>query len=160
MESKYKVIRLGKEDAKDISTLFKEVWLKAYEYPEEWRKKRAMSEEEIKKEMDQGYYYFGVRIDGKLVGVYKASITTRGCFGEQQAVLPEYCGQGVASAMYEQFFKFAKEKKCKVNYVNILIGQKSGEKMMKKYNFYKTGEPWQQIPGMWVQTYERKVEDD
>ena len=91
---KHRAIRLGKEDAKDISALYKEVWLKAYEYPKEWREKRAMSEEEIKKEMDSGYFFFGVRIDGKLVGVYKASITERGCFGEQQAVLPEYRDQG------------------------------------------------------------------
>jgi len=66
-----------------------------------------MSEEEIKKEMGSGYFFFGVRIDGKLVGVYKASIAERGCFGEQQAVLPEYRAQSVASAMYEQFFEFA-----------------------------------------------------
>jgi len=39
-----------------------------------------MSEEEIKKEMVSGYFFFGVRIDGKLVGVYKASITERGLF--------------------------------------------------------------------------------
>lgn len=158
MSKKYQVIRLGKEDAEDISALFKEVWLKSYEYPEEWRKKRTMSAEEIKKEMNHGYYYFGIRVEGKLVGAYKALITKRGCLGEQQAVLPEYCYKGVASTMYEQFFEFAKEKKCKVNYVNILVGQKSGEKMMKKFNFYKTGEQWEQIPGMWVQTYERKID--
>jgi hypothetical protein len=29
---------------------------------------------------------------------------------------------------------------------------------MKRYNFYKTGEPWEQSKGMLVQTYERKVE--
>ena len=155
---KHRAIRLGKEDAKDISALYKEVWLKAYEYPKEWREKRAMSEEEIKKEMDSGYFFFGVRIDGKLVGVYKASITERGCFGEQQAVLPEYRDQGVASAMYEQFFEFAKANKCKVNYVNILAGNEPCERAMKKYNFYKTGKPWEQSKGMWVQTYERKVD--
>ncbi|RLG32009.1 hypothetical protein DRN80_06750 [Methanosarcinales archaeon] len=155
---KRRAIKLGKEDAKDIAALYKEVWPKAYEYPKEWREKRAMSEEEIKKEMDSGYFFFGVRIDGKLVGVYKASITERGCFGEQQAVLPEYRDQGVASAMYEQFYEFAKANKCKVNYVNILAGNKPCERAMKKFNFYKTGKPWEQSKGMWVQTYERKVD--
>ena len=151
-------IILTKEDAKDISALYKEVWLKAYEYPEEWREKRAMREEEVKKEMDSSYYFFGVRIDGKLVGVSKASITERGCFGEQQAVLPEHRDQGVASAMYEQFFEVAKANKCKVNYLNILEGNEPCERAMIKYNFYKTGEPWEQSEGMLVQTYERKVD--
>jgi GNAT superfamily N-acetyltransferase len=155
---KRRAIELGKKDAKDVSALYKEVWPKAYEYPKEWREKRAISEAEVKSEMDYGYYFFGVRIEGKLVGVYKASITDRGCFGEQQVVLPEYSAQGVASAMYEQFYEFAKANKCKVNYVNILAGNKPCERAMKKFNFYKTGEPWEQSKGMLVQTYERKVE--
>jgi len=154
----HRVLLLRKEEAKDISALYKEVWPKAYGYPEEWREKRAMSEDEVKKEMDSGYFFFGVRINGKLVGVYKASITERGCFGEQQAVLLKYSDQGVASAMYTQFFEFAKANKCEVNYVNILAGNEPCERAMKKFNFYKTGEPWEQSKGMLVQTYERKVE--
>jgi hypothetical protein len=31
---------------------------------------------------------------------------------------------------------------------------------MKRYHFYKTGEPWEQAKGMWVQTYERKVAEE
>jgi hypothetical protein len=46
-----------------------------------------------------------------------------------------------------------------VNYVNILIGNEPCERAMKRYNFYKTGEPWEQSKGMWVQTYERKIEE-
>jgi GNAT superfamily N-acetyltransferase len=157
---KHRAIKLSREDAKDISALYKEVWLEAYEYPKDWREKRAMREEEIKKEMDSGYFFFGVRINGKLVGVYKASVTERGCFGEQQAVLPEYRDQGVASAMYEQFYEFAKANKCKVNYVNILAGNEPCERAMEKFNFYKTGEPWEQSRGMLVQTYERKVDEE
>ena len=157
---KYRAVPLSKEDAKDISAVYKTVWLKAYEYPKEWREKRAMSEEEIKKEMDSGYFFFGVHINDELVGVYKASITERGCYGEQQAVLPEYREQGVAYAMYEQFLEFAKANKCKVNYVNVLVGNEPCERAMKRYNFYKTGEPWEQSTGMLVQTYERKVDED
>ena len=157
---KHRVLLLRKEEAKDISALYEEVWHKAYEYPKEWREKRAMSEEEIKKEMDSSHFFFGVRINGKLVGVYKASVTKRGCFGEQQAVLPEYSDQGVASAMYEQFYEFAKANGCKVNYVNILAGNEPCERAMEKFNFYKTGEPWEQSKGMLVQTYERKVDEE
>jgi GNAT superfamily N-acetyltransferase len=152
-------VKLSNEDARDISALYKEVWMKAYEYPKEWREKRAMSEEEIKKDMDSGYFFIGVHVNGNLVGVYKASITDRGCFGEQQAVLPEYRDQGVASAMYEQFYELAKANKCKVNYVNILAGNEPCERAMENYNFYKTGEPWEQSKGMLVQTYERKVNE-
>jgi hypothetical protein len=83
---KHHAIKLSREDAKDISTLYKEVWLKAYEYPKEWREKRAMREEEIKKEMDSGYLFFGVRINGKLVGVYKASVTERGSMSSQKRI--------------------------------------------------------------------------
>ncbi len=157
---KYHAVPLGKEDAKDISALYKTVWLQAYEYPKEWREKRAMSEEEIRKEMNSGYFFFGVHVNGKLAGVYKASLRERGCYGEQQAVLPEYREQGVAYAMYEQFLEFGIANKCEVNYVNILVGNKPCERAMKKYNFYKTGEPWEQSKGMLVQTYERKVEGE
>jgi len=154
------VVQLSKADAKDIAALYKAVWLKAYDYPKEWREKRAISEDEVKKEMDSGYFcFFGVHVKDELVGVYKASITERGCFGEQQAVIPEYQNQGVAYAMYEHFLEFAKANKCKVNYVNVLVGNEPCERAMKRYNFYKTGEPWEQSTGMLVQTYERKVEE-
>ncbi len=154
----YSVEELTKEDAKEIEKLYKEVWLKAYEYPEGWRRKRAYSEKQIKEDMDNGYHYFGVRIKGKLVGVYKASITPYGCFGEQQAILPEYNGMGIASAMYRQFIEFARKNKCERNYVNILVGQKSSERLMEKFSFRKVGKPYEQYPGMLVQMYERKVE--
>ena len=157
---KYPVIQLSKTDAEAVSALYKAVWLEAYDYPEEWRTKRAMSENEIMSEMDAGYFFFGVFVKDKLVGVYKVSLTERGCYGEQQAVLQKYQNQGVAYAMYEQFLEFAKVNQCKVNYVNILVGNEPCEHAMKKYNFYKTGEPWEQSKGMLVQTYERKVEED
>ena len=157
---KYRVVPLSKADAKDISALYKAVWLKACDYPEEWREKRAMSEDVIMDEIDADYLFFGVHEAGTLVGVYKISLTERGCYGEQQAVLREYQNRGVAYAMYEQFLEFAKTNQCRVNYVNILIGNEPCEHAMKKYNFYKTGEPWEQSKGMWVQTYERKVEED
>ena len=158
---KYQVIPLGKADAQEISAVYRTVWLHAYEYPQEWREMRAMSEDEIKKEMASGYLFFGVHAHakGKLVGVYKVSLTERGCYGEHQAVLPEYQNRGVAYAMYEQFLEFAKANHCKVNYVNILVGNEPCERAMKKYHFYKTGEPWEQSKGMLVQTYERKVDD-
>jgi len=153
-------IKLGKEDAKDISELYNEVWPKAYDYPVEWRNKRVMTDAEVKNSMDSGYFFFGVRIDGKLSGVYKASITEQGAFGEQQAVLPEYRDQSVASAMYEQFYEFAKANNCKTNYVNILAGNVPCERAMEKFDFFKIGEPWEQSKGMLVQTYERKVVAD
>lgn len=155
---KYRAVQLSKADVTDISAVYRAVWLHAHDYPEEWRDKRAMSEDAVKKEMDLGYFFFGVHASDKLVGVYKASITERGCYGEQQAVQPNYQNRGVAYAMYEQFLEFGKANNCAVNYVNILIGNEPCERAMKKYNFYKAGEPWEQSKGMWVQTYERKVE--
>ncbi|MHC1579613.1 MAG: GNAT family N-acetyltransferase [Candidatus Alkanophagales archaeon] len=155
---KYEVIELGKEDAEEIERVFREVWPRAYEYPEGWRRKRTMTAEQIRKEMDEGYHYFGVRVGGRLVGVYKAKITERGCFGEQQSILPEFRNRGIASAMYEQFIEFARRNKCKVNYVNILVGQESGERLVRKFGFRKVGKPYEQYPGMLVQMWEREVE--
>jgi GNAT superfamily N-acetyltransferase len=157
---RYRAVPLGKADAKDIASVYQAVWLNAAEYPEEWRRKRALTEDEVRRELEAGYFFFGVHADGKLVGVYKASITARGCYGEHQAVLPDYQNRGVAYAMYEQFLQFAKASKCRVNYVNILVGNEPCERAMKRYHYYKTGEPWEQAPGMWVQTYERKVAEE
>lgn len=157
---RYRVVSLSKDDAKDISAVYSTVWRKACEYPNEWREKRAMTEDEVKKEIESGYLFFGVHAKGKLVGVYKVSLTERGCYGEHQAVLPEYQNLGVAYAMYEQFLEFAKANNCKVNYVNILVGNEPCERAMKRYDFYKTGEPWEQSKGMLVQTYERTVDAD
>ena len=157
---KYRAVPLGESEAEAISAVYKAVWLTAYDYPQEWREKRAMTADRVRSEMRAGYFFFGVYATETLVGVYKASITERGCYGEQQAVLPEYQNQGVAYAMYEQFLEFAKTNHCKVNYVNILIGNEPCERAMRRYRFYKTGEPWEQAKGMWVQTYERKIEED
>jgi len=157
---RYRAVPLGKADAKDIASVYQAVWLNASEYPEEWRRKRALTEDEVMRELKAGYFFFGVHADGKLVGVYKASITDRGCYGEHQAVLPDYQNRGVAYAMYEQSLVFAKASKCKVNYVNIRLGNEPCERAMKRYHFNKTGEPWEQAPGMWVQTYERKVAEE
>lgn len=98
---KRRVVQLSKEDAKDIAALYQAVWQKACDYPKEWREKRAMSAEEIRKEMDSGYFFFGVHVKNELVGVYKVTLTELGCYGEQQAVLLRYQNQGVAYAMYE-----------------------------------------------------------
>jgi GNAT superfamily N-acetyltransferase len=157
---KYRAVPLDESEAEAISAVYKAVWLTACNYPQEWREKRAMTADAVRSEMNAGYCFFGVHATGTLVGVYKASITERGCYGEQQAVLPEYQNQGVAYALYEQFLTFAKTNHCKVNYVNILIGNEPCERAMQRYHFCKTGEPWEQAKGMWVQTYERKVDED
>jgi GNAT superfamily N-acetyltransferase len=151
------VKELSKEDAAEIEAVFREVWSRAEEYPEEWRKKRMLRKEEIEEDIDTDYHYFGVRVDGRLVGVYKASITEEGCFGEQQAILPNYSGRGIASAQYEQFIEYAKQNGCKKNYVNILVGQQSGERLVEKFGFRKRGKPYEQWKGVLVQMYEREV---
>ncbi len=155
----HRVERLSRKDAAAISRVYKEVWPKAYEYPEEWRRKRAMSEEEVLKEMDAGYMFFGVRVNGELVGVYKASFTDRGLFGEQLAVLPSHRNQGIANALYEHFLEFAEKNKCR-GYVNILMGHEACERVIRRYGFKKVGEPWEQSEGMLVQTYERDFSND
>ncbi len=152
-----KVEKLTKDDALDIENLFERVWPNAYEYPEEWRRKRTLKREQIKAEMDAGYYYFGIRLNGKLVGVYKALITELGLFGEHQSVDPDYRGRGLATAMYHQFLNFAKDCGCKSVYVNILVGQTASERIVERLGFRRKGHPYEQAKGMLVQMYELEV---
>lgn len=144
------------KDAEQLEEVFKRTWSVSYEYPEEWRKKRQLTKEEIIEEMRSGYHFFGARTQqGKIVGVYKLMVTEEGCFGEHQSILPEYTGKGIASAMYEQFITYAKAHNCKKNYVNILETHKGCVRLVEKYGFSKVGEPFEQAKDMVVQRYER-----
>jgi len=152
---KIRVCRLGKRDSREIETLLKEVWPTAYEYPEEWRKKRTLSHRGIEEEMGIGYLYFGIRIRGKIVGIYKASIHEDGCFGEHQSIHPDHRGKGLAKIMYKQFFRFARKNNCKRVYVNILANQLPTRKFVESLGFKKRGPEYEQIKGMLVQMYEK-----
>jgi len=151
------VNELSQEHAPEIEELFKKVWSAAYEYPEEWRNARMLSKEQILKEMKEGYHFFGVAINGKLVGVYKALFTREGLFGEHQSVDPDYRGLGLATIMYHQFMRFAKEKNCKKVYVNTLVNQAASIKILKKMGFRRKGQEYDQAEGMKVQMFEKDV---
>jgi hypothetical protein len=150
-----RIIEFGEEDAEEISELFRQVWPLATEYPEHWRRERMYSPEQIIDEMRNGYHYFGSRLQGSIVGLYKAKITDMGLYGEHQTVRPECRATGLASAMYMQFAEYGRENGCKRNYCNILVGQEVAEKLMQKYDFHPWGEPYEQSEGMLVQMYER-----
>jgi GNAT superfamily N-acetyltransferase len=154
-EEDISIIEFGEEDANEISELFRHVWPLAIEYPEHWRKKRMYSPEQVVEDMRNDYHYFGGRLHGKIVGLYKAKITEKGLFGEHQTVSPVCRGTGLASAMYMQFAEYGRAHGCKRNYCNILVGQEVGEKLMEKYGFQPWSEPYYQSEGMLVQMYER-----
>lgn len=156
-EAETLVLQLSENDASDIRTLLKKVWSNAYEYPEEWRNKRILTRKQISKEMKQGYHYFGVRVDSKLVGVYKALVTDEGLLGEHQSVDPDHRGLGLATNMYHQFVKFAKKHNCKKVYVNALVNQPSTTKILVQLGFQKKGREYEQEKGMKVQMYEKTV---
>jgi len=149
------VCRLGKRDSREIEGLLKEVWPTAHEYSEEWRKKRTLNHRDVEEEMDRGYRYFGIRIRGKIVGTYKASVRKDGCLGEHQSIHPDHRGKGLAKLMYEQFFRFARENKCKRVYVNILANQLATRKFVESLGFKKKGSEYEQVKGMLVQMYEK-----
>jgi hypothetical protein len=151
------VEELGPSDINDIETLFRTVWPQAVEYPEEWRKKRMLKAEEIVKEMESGYRYFGIRLEARLVGVYKAKITGDICQGEHQSIHPRCRAGGLAKAMYDQFIELAASTSCRKNVVNVLIGHATSERCVQRYSFRAAGEPFEQCPGMRVQRYERSV---
>ncbi|MGY5852190.1 MAG: GNAT family N-acetyltransferase, partial [Candidatus Thorarchaeota archaeon] len=113
--------------------------------------------ERIIEDMQSGYHYFGARLSGQIVGLYKAIITDKGLFGEQQTVHPSCRASGLASAMYMQFAEFGRQNGCTRNYCNILVGQETSERLMKKFGFTPLDEPYEQIPGMFVQMYERPL---
>ncbi|MHA2153627.1 MAG: N-acetyltransferase family protein [Candidatus Thorarchaeota archaeon] len=154
-----RIIEFGEDDAVEISELFRKAWPLAIEYPEQWRKKRMFTPDQIVDEMRSGYHYFGSRLEGRIVGLYKAIITDKGLFGEHQTVDPECRTTGLASAMYIQFAEYGRAHGCKRNYCNILVGQEVGEKLMKKFGFRPWGEPYDQSQGMMVQLYERLLDD-
>lgn len=152
------VEQFDEEDSEELESLFKAVWPTATEYPEHWRRSRMLNSGQIREEMKKGVRFFGIRDEGKIVGVYKAKITQEECFGEHQSILPSRRGTGTASLMYDQFKNLAKEKGCRVNSVNVLMGQKSTLTLVEKHGFRKVGEPFEQSPGMLVQRFEKKAD--
>lgn len=152
------VEEFGEEDCEELERLFKTVWPTATEYPEHWRKSRMLGSAQILEEMRSGCRFFGVRDKGKIVGVYKARITENECFGEHQSILSSYRGSGIASLMYDQFKNLAKENGCRINIVNVLIGQEPTLRLVEKHGFHKVGRPFEQSPGMPVQRFERQVD--
>lgn len=156
--SELKVTRLSESDAAEVEWLLREVWLGATEYPKKWRDARMLDQKQIIVEMNAGFHYFGVRINGKLLGFYKASVAGEAFFGEHQSVHPAYRRCGLAGAMYEHFVKSVEEIGCKKARVNILQSQVASAKLVKKFGFTKIKE-YEQIPGMLVNLYERKNED-
>ncbi|NWF95458.1 MAG: GNAT family N-acetyltransferase [Candidatus Thorarchaeota archaeon] len=150
-----RIVEFGEEHAEEISELFRTVWPLLSEYPESWRKKRCYTAQQIVEDMRNGYHYFGARLRGRIVGVYKAIRTEKGLYGEQQTVVPECRDSGLASAMYVQFAEYGRQLGCVRNYCNILVGHEIGERLMKKFGFRPWGEPYYQDEGMLVQMYER-----
>ncbi|MEM2143420.1 MAG: GNAT family N-acetyltransferase [Candidatus Thorarchaeota archaeon] len=156
-EESIRIVEFTESDAEEISALFREVWPQLEEYPESWRRKRSYSPEQVLSEMRAGYKYFGARLGGRIVGVYKAIVTPQGLFGEHQTVAPSCRDSGLASAMYIHFAEYGRAMGCKRNYCNILVGSKVGEHLMRKFGFRPWGEPYYQDEGMLVQMYERPL---
>ncbi|MGY5876536.1 MAG: GNAT family N-acetyltransferase [Candidatus Thorarchaeota archaeon] len=152
-----RIVEFGEGDAEEISELFHQAWPLATDYPEEWRKSRMYTPEQIIDDMQSGYHYFGARLSGQIVGLYKAIITNLGLFGEQQTVHPSCRASGLASAMYMQFAEFGRQNGCLRNYCNILVGQETSERLMRKFGFTPWDEPFEQMLGMLVQMYERSL---
>lgn len=152
-----KVEALSEADAPEIEALLRKVWSTACEYPEEWRENRIYTAEQICRDMLEGFHYFGVKVDNKLAGIYKAKITSAGLFGAHQSVDPECRGLGLATAMYNQFMKFAKQNHCEKVCVNTLVNQTATLKILKKMGFRKKGDEYEQAKGMLVQMYEKEV---
>ena len=151
-DEELRVERLSENDAAEVEELLREVWPKAAEYPEKWRKARVIGRRQIIGEMETGFHYFGVRLNRKIVGFYKARVLGDTYIGEHQSVHPAYRGQGLARTMYKHFIQFARETGYKRICVNVLPSQVASVKLMEKFGFKKVRE-YEQIPGMPVHLY-------
>ena len=145
--------RLSENDAAELEELLKEVWPRATEYPEKWRRTRVIGRRQIMDEMKTGFHYFGVMLNGQIVGFYKARVLGDAYIGEHQSVHPSYRGRGLARAMYKHFIQFARESGYRRICVNVLPSQVASVKLMEKFGFKKVRE-YEQIPGMLVHFYE------
>lgn len=154
-----RVVEFTEHDALEISALFALVWSKASQIPPEWRQKRVLTAEQIIEEMRSGYRYFGARIDGKIVGLYKTSLTPEGLLGEHQTVHPTYRHRGLVRAMYRQFIRLAQQIGASANLCNILYSQHTMRKVVEQFGFEPHGDPYEQAPGMLVQLYKRSVDN-
>jgi GNAT superfamily N-acetyltransferase len=156
-DSEPEVEKLSEDDATHVERLFKEVWPEAREYPKKWREMRVIDREQIINEMNNGFHYFGIRVNGRIVGLYKALRVGDTLIGENQAVHPAHRRRGLAKAMYKHFIQFAKEVGCRRIRVNILPSQVASEKLVKQFGFKKIME-YEQIPEMLVHLYEKEIE--
>lgn len=156
-DTEFKVEKLSEDDAAYIESLFETVWPEAKEYPEKWRKMRVIDRFQIRNEIINGFQYFGVTLNGRVVGLYKALRVGDTLIGENQAVHPAHRKRGLAKAMYEHFIHFAKNAGYKKILVNILPSQVASQKLVKQFGFKKIKE-YEQIPGMLVHLYEKEIE--
>mgnify|MGYP001043444437 CR=1 FL=1 len=154
--SKFAVGQLFEIDAPEIELLLKEVWPKAVEYPKSWREMRTISQEQIVNEMNDGFIYFGIRANGRIVGFYKVLTAERICIGEHQSVHPAYRGCGLGKAMYKHFVEFAGKIGSKRIYANILPSHAASVKLVETFGFKKIGE-FEQISGMLVHLYVKEI---
>jgi len=150
------VERLSETDAPEIELLLKEVWPKAVEYLKSWREMRTISQEQIVNEMNDGFIYFGVRANGRIIGFYKVFTIGSVCIGEHQSVHPFYRNRGLGKAMYKHFVELAEKIRSKKIYVNILPTHAASVKLVETFGFKKIGE-FEQISGMPVHIYEKEI---
>jgi len=155
-DSRLVVEELFEIDASEIELLLKEVWPKTVEYPKSWREMRTISQEQIINEMNDGFAYFGIKIDGRIIGFYKIFIAGSICIGEHQSVHPSYRNLGLGKAMYKHFVEFAEKIGSKRIYVNILPTHVASVKLAEAFGFKKIGE-FEQISGMRVHLYEKEI---
>ena len=151
------IIELTPEDALDISQLMALVWPNSKHIPAEWRQKRVLSPEQIIKEMQAGYHYFGARIEGQITGFYKTYLMPEGLLGEHQTVHPDFRHRGLVRAMYQQFITYAQELKAPANLCNILTVHTTMRALVESIGFQPEGDPYEQSPGMSVQLYKRPL---
>ncbi len=148
---------LTEDDALEISELLALVWPQADHIPRAWRRKRVLTPDQVISEMQEGFHYFGAKINNCIAGFYKTLLTSGGLLGEHQTVHPNYRHRGLVRAMYRQFIKYAEQIGASANLCNILVEHETMRTLVESFGFHPQGNPYEQAPGMLVQLYKRPM---
>lgn len=149
------ITELTPADAPELAQLMAIVWTEAIHIPLDWRQRRILSPKQIIAEMQEGYQYFGARLQGHIAGFYKTHLKPEGLYGEHQTVHPNHRHRGLVRAMYRQFITYANEINAPANLCNILFEHETMRTLVESFGFQPAGEPYEQAPGMLVQLYKR-----
>lgn len=90
----------------------------------------------IERELFNGVLMFGAEMDAQLVGVVKATCYKDHVYFSRLAVLPEFQGQGIASALVKFVERFAEKEQTPTVRCKVRKSEKDNIRLYKKLGFH------------------------